>query len=191
MAEEINKEPSPEAGGKTELVEHDGILITREYAEKLKAEKETRIGEVLELASSASSVISYGFPEAAYGSDRPEMIGLLFTQRDGEQRKWQHVPIARIIETLKDCYDKVSYFHKESKPGEEAIIREEMMARITTSGGKTWEVPSSYWQAIVGSAYAANPAMPRIGRSPYESNPARAKIQTLADLGPNQYLEVK
>ncbi|MBI1919346.1 hypothetical protein HYS29_02065, partial [Candidatus Microgenomates bacterium] len=108
-------------------------------AEGLTRERETRVGEVFDLASSAIGARRYGFPEEGSGSGQPEMMGMgmVFAQRKGEQEVWRHVPISRVAEAVTN----------ESH----VTFRREGVVEVRR-GHRSWEVPKDYLDTMRESA---------------------------------------
>lgn len=129
---------------RTSEAQHERIPVPQSFAERLTAERESRVGEVLDLASRATNSLRYGFPEAAFGSDKPEMMGVAFAQGEGEQQVWQHVPISRVAEATGG---ERTVDYSSDNP------ERQMQARVTR-GGKTWEMPAIRWDMMVANVEA-------------------------------------
>lgn len=137
----------PEASGERTKYDDqfDGMPMPRELADQMRTEREARAAEVLDLASTATDAVRYGFPKAALGSDQPEMMGVLLGHQEGDQVQWQHVPISRVTEAVSGAA-KVEYFYETPQ--------QPMQARVTR-GERSWEMPANRYSMLQGNADAA------------------------------------
>lgn len=159
-------------GDRSTWVDYEGTPVPPSVAERLTAERETRAGEVLDLAVRATNSLRYGFSEAAYGSDHPEMMGVVFMQEERGEQHWKHVPLSRIQEAVQGL--QVDFVHDASQGAR---------ARVTR-GSKTWEMPAIRWDVLQGNAHALDfiPVVDQFGirRVPDFPAAAYAKITPIA-----------
>lgn len=142
-------------------------------------EMKARVVEVLDLASSADIAYRYGFPESAYGSDKPEMAGVVFGNKSEDGKfVWKHVPRARLWETTVRAHLKTGFGPSEQgKDGYKKI----------TMGEKTWEMSTDRWNMMQSNARAAQDLQEFRGFSlPENRLPVFAKITRIV-LGTSQY----